>query len=123
MAERRRIDWREGLAIGGGECLLWVALWSLGGIGFVLTAALIAGTSRFPAVFVPVITGLLALISWGVVLSVRHRPGLYLEHLTEERRASLGSGWGRRLRLIAMASVQLAVLATLGYISWVITFD
>lgn len=123
MAERHKVDWREGVAAGGGECLAWVALWTLGGLGFLLATALLAGASRLPAIFAPVITGFLALASWGIVLTVQHRPGLYLEHLTEDRRASLGSGWGRRIRLAAMASAQLAALTAVGYTAWVITFD
>lgn len=123
MTRRPRLDWRNGLEVAGGECLVYIALWSLGGIGFVLATALLAGASRFPAVFAPVIAGLVALISWGVVLTVRHRPGLYLESLTEDQRAVLGSGWQRGSRLLAMASVQLAALAIIGYLFWVITFD
>lgn len=74
MAERRKTDWREGFATGGGECLVWIALWTLGGIGFLLVGALVAGASSVPVVFAPVIAALLALIAWGVVLPLRATP-------------------------------------------------
>lgn len=117
MAAGRGTRWRDALGDAVGECLISVLLWTLGTIGSIAAAAVLAAATDAPAVFVPVLTCLVVLLGWGALLTVRHRPGLYLDHLTESRRAALGSGWVRKLRLTAIISLQIAAAAVIGYVA------
>lgn len=120
--DRQSTGFRKGVGAFAGEFLLVGALWALGGIGFVVATWLVASATDSPVAFAPLIAVLVLLVGWGTVLTIQYRPGLYLEDLTEERRAALGTGWSRRVRLAAMVSVQVAALAVVGYMSWRLTF-
>jgi hypothetical protein len=110
-----------------GELTAYVLLAIVVGIGVAIVAALAAAADVSPVLGGFLIALAAVAYIYGVVWTVRSRPGLYLENLVEEMRdearsARVGSGAWRRSRMLAMIWVQVTTVAAVGYVFFWIAF-
>jgi hypothetical protein len=110
-----------------------LAAFALLGLVVLLAVGLVEGVRRVsddvPAVGISAVAVALALAAYGLLWTIRLKPGLYLENMrgAEEavtvRQVRIGSGWVRGLRLTAMAFVQFAGVASFGFVIFWLMFD
>jgi hypothetical protein len=107
---------KKGLGDAAGEVLLYAACAILAGILVLACRGVDALLQTSPILGAAVIGLVAAGVVYGLVWTIRVRPGLYLESLRDdpERQARLGTP-RRRVRLAGMAFLQLVIASLVGY--------
>lgn len=107
-----------------GEGLFYLAAAVLAGFLVLIARGFDVLSQRHPAIGLGALTVLALAFLYGLVWTVRVRPGLYLENLRDDgdRQKALGETH-RRLRIAGMIYLQVACLAVAGYVITVVVWS
>jgi hypothetical protein len=106
-----------------GELAMYALLAVLAGLLLLSIRGLDVLLQRHLLVGAIVLTLIAAAFVYGLVWSVRVRPGLYLEHIKDPARAAILGTERRRPRKAGMAFMQIACASVVGYAMTVILWD